>query len=158
MRYLITFFIFLTTNLAGQVRFKMKDFQGYWLCPNQDSAYFKNDTLTLVSFHTSNFQEKNKFLYKYCEFYNWEIKKKWLLIHETQYCKEPTTEKAWNPSMSYEVAILKVNGLHSIILNNFNTRQSSEVFTVLNLQVNKKRDKTLTIKRIHSSNSLFLLR
>ena len=138
--------ILISTNLFGQV--KLKDLQGYWVCPNQDSAYFKKDTLILVQFQSSNFKEENKFLYEHCEFYNWEIKKKELQIHEKQFCKEPTTEKAGINYFLNDIEILKSRKLMFLIINKYGFREI-EVFLVLNLTISKLDNyKTLKLKRI----------
>ena len=132
MKYLLFCLMFFNTNLFGQI--KLKDLQGYWVCPNQDSSYFKKDTLVLIQFHSSMNDTLNKYRYEYCEFYDWEIKKTDVRIHELQICKEPTTEKAWTPSRSYTLNILKKNNATLVILNNFNTKNSSEIFELLKFQ------------------------
>ena len=156
MKYLTIALLFISTNLLGQV--KLKELQGYWICTNQDSAYFKKDTVILKQVWDSEKYQTEIDRDKYCSFYNIFIDKGKFQIDERLMCKEPPYSKS-SLGLDFNIFLFKSNNLNLLVFEKQSYGQA-EVFKILDYSKIIKKgnvfEKQLVLKRLYTEQRIII--
>jgi hypothetical protein len=123
---------------------------GEWTICNQDSAFFKDDTIRLYSNINYFYQ-----ISKCCNFINWTFYEKKAFVQSTsQICKEPASA---SPSTEY-YNIRFFSDKQTLYLYVIKQKSSVEVFQVLSIRevnlADNESSKEITLKRLFAKRAI----
>ena len=118
----------LKSSIRQDSKSKIQTNSNPWSICNEDSSYFKSDTLHL--YLSNNSQYRNHSLC--CNFINWSFyKKDAFILTKTQICKEPPTTSASKAENWYTLKIKKEDKI--LTLTTCNQEKIMTRFKVINI-------------------------
>jgi hypothetical protein len=111
-----------------------------WVTDNQDSLYYKADTLRLINI------KKRPYKYNFCEKVNWTFyRNNQMFLIESQTCREPTTANVSNEKSKIRIEIKKTD--LGLILATFDLNGIVSEYLVLSISRNEMEDE-IVLKRL----------